>query len=148
MLLQMSTASHDAKHYSQNVCDYSDAPAETRSTNHELKPSHRTIKKTSEDKKNKQAIILPHVSLQSKWLIVDYFRSCKVQRNERSNSNQMWRRRPHARFNLFASAGTHWHNYRTFLLCEMNIQQRKRNVISPTNSGVPKMFLNSFPALI
>lgn len=61
MLLQMPTASHDAKHYSQNVCDYSDAPAETRSTNHELKPSHRTTKKLQRTKK--KAIILPHVSL-------------------------------------------------------------------------------------
>lgn len=51
------------------------------------------ISKKLQEKKHLH--VLPHVCLQSKWLIVYYFWCCKTQRNENIDSNQMLRSKAH-----------------------------------------------------
>lgn len=142
MLLQMSTVSRDVKRYSQNVCDYADAPAEKRGT---WMKATTQVGKQLQREKNKHVDILPHVRLKSKWLVVDYFRRCKAQRNERFNSNQMWRSETHSQGLIYLPA---WAHTRTKTDSEVEHFYSVFKLFSPTNSGVPKMFLNSFPALI
>lgn len=105
-----TTTSHDVEHYSQNVCDYSDTPAERREEPNMNGNCHMCEYTSSEEKKKKRQVhILPHIRLQSKWLIVDYFWRCKAQRNELFNSNQMLRSEtayhPLTRFTSHASVG-------------------------------------------
>lgn len=127
-----STDCHDVKHYSQNICDHADAPANKRRQVNMPDELIYSFRRKNIKKRQKNGI-LPHVCLQAKWLIVDYFWCCKTQRNEGFNSDQMWsegKDLPLTRFNSEACT---------------NIQTLS---FLPTNSGVPKMFLNSFPALI
>lgn len=105
---KMPTTGHDVKLYSQNICDDSDAPAGTRA-----KPWVENVTYVNahcqRGKKKKKKHILPHIRLQSKRLIVDYFWRCKAQRNELFNSNQMLRSEtdyhPLTRFTSHASVG-------------------------------------------
>lgn len=98
-------------------------------------------------KKQQHDDILPHVCLQSKWLIVDYFRRCETQRNVHFNANQMWRSEAHYHPLTCQRGHKQAQNLNFFTRRDWR-SGAERNLISPTNSGVPKMFLNSFPALI
>lgn len=71
----------------------------------------------------------PHVCLQAERLVVDYFWCCKT--HERMKA--LIQTRCDLKLNIF-----HLRGLNSECSCEA----------LPTNSGVPKMFLNSFPALI
>lgn len=85
---------------------------------HKRNKSHKSVKQR---KRKKHVYILPHVCLQSKWLVVDYFWRCKAQRNEHFNSKQMWRSETCRRGHKLAQRLIWDFLSGTFELCEADI---------------------------